>query len=572
MTDIISGDPERMKWDNIKITAKNGEEKFIKAINIPLFEQDMMISTAQDNTEHYVTMKELEQSEKKFRQSIIEAPNPTMIHTDDGEIILVNKVWTEITGYSHEEIPTLFKWALKAYKVNSQTALLDMAALARIDSRINVGEYELTTKSGEKRWWDFSAVPIGALPDGRRAIMDMAVDVTDRKNAEEQRRQLEAQLHQSQKMESIGTLASGIAHDFNNILFPITGYTEMVLEDLPADSPFCHNLNQILKSAKRARDLVKQILAFSRQSEKEAKPVDVRGIIQEVIRLTRSSIPSTIEVNHHLSNERCMVMADPTQIHQIAMNLITNAYHAMETAGGQLDIHLKRQELKTQDITGKDMSPGTYVTLSISDTGIGMEKAVMDKIFDPYFTTKEKGKGTGLGLAVVHGIVKGYKGDITVKSEPGKGTTVSVSFPMLEPITDQQGPGDKFVIKKGTERILLVDDEDAVLQIEKKILESLGYRVTEKTTGMEALTVFEESPFDFDLVITDMTMPKMTGIQLSMKLKEVRKDIPVIICTGFSEQIDRGKAAALGLQGFIAKPVLINEISETVRKVLDDNE
>ena len=568
MADIATGNPAGMKWDDIKITTNAGKEKFIRAFNIPLFEQDMMISTAQDNTERYKVMKELEHSEQRFRQSITEAPNPIMIHSEDGNIILINKIWTELSGYSHEEIPTLSEWAQKAYKESSGVVIDEMKNLRIIDSRVNMGEYEIITKSGQKRSWDFSSVPIGLLPDGNRAIMSMAVDVTERKIAENQRIRLETQLRQSQKMESIGTLAGGIAHDFNNILFPITGYTEMILQDLPPDSPLQHNLNQILKSAKRARDLVKQILAFSRQSEQEVKPVDVRHIIKEVLKLIRSSIPSTIEVAHHISVEPCIVNADPTQIHQIVMNLITNAYHAMEN-GGILNIRLSKKTLDIHHPSNKTMDPGPFVCLTVSDTGIGMEKSIIEKIFDPYFTTKETGKGTGLGLSVVHGIVNSYNGNILVESDPGKGTTISVFLPMLEPILENNTNEAALSLKRGNERILLVDDEDAVLQIVKRILELLGYSVITQNSGVEALALFKKKSNKFDLVITDMTMPKMTGVHLARELKAIRKEIPIIICTGFSEQLDKKKADALGLEGFISKPILINEISETIRNVLD---
>ena len=570
LDDIASGDPSRMKWDDIKITTRTGEEKFITAINIPLLEQNMMISTAQDNTERYKAIKKLENSEQRFRLSITEAPNPIMIHAEDGEVILINNTWSELSGYSPDEIPTLAEWVKKAYAGLGKTMIANIETLRGIDSRVNMGEYEITTKNGQKRFWDFSAVPIGYLSDGRKATMDMAVDVTDRKQAEEQRIRLESQLRQSQKMESLGTLAGGIAHDFNNILFPITGYTEMILQDLSSNSPLRHNLNQILKSAKRARDLVKQILAFSRQTEQEVKPIDLKVITKEVLKLIRSTIPSTIEVSHSLSEAPCVVMADPTQIHQIAMNLITNAFHAMEN-GGKLEIKLSRQQLD-RNFTKDKIKFGPYACLSVSDTGNGMEKSIIEKIFEPYFTTKETGKGTGLGLSVVHGIVTSYNGNIVVDSEPGRGTTISVFLPLIENISEDRTHVDGLSLKRGEERILLVDDEDAVLQIVKRILELLGYSVTTTNSGLKAAALFKQKPLEFDLVITDMTMPKMTGVQLARELKDIRKEIPIIICTGFSEQLDKKKADALGFEGFISKPVLINKISETIRNVLDGND
>ncbi|NQT68582.1 MAG: response regulator [Desulfobacteraceae bacterium] len=387
----------------------------------------------------------------------------------------------------------------------------------------------------------------------------------------EEKKQLESQLQQSQKMESIGTLAGGIAHDFNNILFPIMGFSELALSDTPEDSPLRNNIKEILQGAKRARDLVKQILAFSRQSDQQPKPLKVQLIIKEVLKLIRSSLPSTIEIKQHISNQCGLVMADATQIHQVAMNLMTNAFQAMEDDGGKLEVTLKEVELGLDDLTDQSMSSGAYVCLTVANTGPGMDQSVISRVFEPYFTTKEDGKGTGLGLAVVYGIVKSYKGDIRVYSEPGEGTAFHVYLPVLKSKIETEEIDAITPVQKGTERILLVDDEEPIIRMEKQMLERLGYQVTACTSSPDALMAFRASPGKFDLVITDMTMPNMTGVQLSQKLLEIRPDIPIIICTGFSTKVDGEKAKAAGIRGYVMKPVVTSEIAKKIREVLDQD-
>jgi PAS domain S-box-containing protein len=426
---------------------------------------------------------------------------------------------------------------------------------------------QIITGTGKQKTITVNAIPIY----DQNMMIIVSQDNTDRKEYEAERLKLEAQLRQSQKMESIGTLAGGIAHDFNNILFPITGYSEMLLQDLPPDSPLRGNLEKILMSAKRARDIVRQILSFSYQTEKEVKNVEVGLIINEILTLIRSSLPSTIEVGCHIPCRENTVIADPTHIHQIAMNLITNAYHAMEEKGGRLDVSLSQKYLTGGDLTHPSMTPGLYVCLTVSDTGTGIESEILEKIFDPYFTTKGQGKGTGLGLSVVHGIVRSYKGDILVDSRPGNGTTVNVYLPLVNPTGEVRESSSHFELKKGKGRVLLVDDEEDVLCVEHKMLELLGYEVTGQKASQEALTLFRKSPQAFDLIITDMTMPKMTGIQLAREIKKVREDIPIIICSGFSEHIDMKKAGDPELQGFVSKPVLINEIAQVVGDILGKN-
>ncbi|MCD4677969.1 MAG: response regulator, partial [Desulfobacula sp.] len=374
---------------------------------------------------------------------------------------------------------------------------------------------------------------------------------------------------QSQKMESVGTLAGGIAHDFNNILFPIVGHTEMLIDDVPEDSPFQESLNEIYSSALRARDLVKQILTFSRQENRDLKLMKMQPIIKEALKLIRSTIPTTIEIKQNISSDCGAIKADPTQIHQIIMNLATNAYHAMEETGGVLKLSLKQIELKEPDLINFEMTPGVYACLTVADSGKGMDKDLTQIIFEPFFTTKEKGKGTGMGLSVVHGIVNSLGGAVKVYSEPEKGTEFYVYLPIAKTIHEQLLPKMKESITGGTERILLVDDEEGIISMEKQVLERLGYQVTSHTSSINALEAFLTNPDKFDLVITDMAMPNMAGDKLSAELVRIRPDIPVLLCTGFSETMSEEKAALLGIKGFLLKPIVMRDLSQNIRDVLD---
>jgi PAS domain S-box-containing protein len=396
-------------------------------------------------------------------------------------------------------------------------------------------------------------------------------DVTERNRAVEEKEKLESRLRQAQKMESIGTLAGGIAHDFNNILYPLIGYTEMLQEDLPKNSPEQESIAEILHAALRAKDLVKQILAVSRQNDQELKPVKLQSILKEAMKLLKSSIPSTIDIHTDIDSDCGMVVADATQIHQIIMNLATNAYHAMQESGGLLKLTLNQTQIESSPLGFSEFLPGEYAVLKITDTGTGIKKDVMDKIFDPYFTTKETGKGTGLGLSVVQGIVKSCHGDIHVYSEPGKGTEVHVYLPIIKKLSKKDLPDPSEPIQGGAERILLVDDEEIIIKMEKRMLERLGYHVTSRAGSLEAFEVFKANPDTFDLIVSDMTMPNMTGVQLANKIKAVRTDIPIIICTGFSDQINEKTSKKLGIQGYIMKPVIIREIAKTIREVLKES-
>jgi PAS domain S-box-containing protein len=420
-------------------------------------------------------------------------------------------------------------------------------------------------RDGQPRELDTSVSPI------RDASGDVIHYVVVQRD-ETQERSMERQLRQAQKMEAIGTLAGGIAHDFNNILAAIIGYTEMVLFKSTKDSPIRRNLEQVLKAGNRAKELVKQILAFSRQSEQELKPIQISIIIKEALKLLRASLPTTVEIRQHISGKTGLVLADPTQIQQVVMNLCANAAHAMRASGGVLEVTVEEVELDGKALARHaELSPGHYLRLTVRDSGHGMNPEIMARIFDPFFSTKIPGEGTGMGLAVVHGIVKSHGGAIDVSSKVGEGTTFHIFFPRLESgamaKTKPAAP-----IPRGTERILLVDDEEAMVDMGRQMLTHLGYQVVAQNNSREALRLFSRDPHQFNLVITDQTMPHMTGTELSRAILAVRPDMPIILCTGFSEVIAAEEAKAQGIREFVLKPILTLELATTIRRILDDSE
>ena len=381
----------------------------------------------------------------------------------------------------------------------------------------------------------------------------------------------EKQLQQVMKLQAIGTLAGGIAHDFNNILFPIVGYTELTMDDIPEDSQARKNLEEVLKATNRAKGLVQQILTFSRQNGQELKPLKVQILIKEALKLLRATIPSSIEINSSIDEQCGLVKGDPTQIHQVIMNLCTNAYHALQDNSGKIEVCLKEANLSYEQSSERmGMQVGRHLELIVKDNGHGMTHQVMERIFDPYYTTKELGKGTGLGLSVIHGIIKNHGGDISVSSQPNAGSMFSVYLPIIDDIDVQIEPVQTVGVTKGNERILLIDDEEQIIDLERRILERLGYKVTSKTDSVEALEEFSARPEGFDLVITDMTMPKINGDRLARKLMDINPQIPVILCTGFNEAITEEKALSMGIGKFVMKPIVKDELAYSVRSVLDN--
>jgi nitrogen-specific signal transduction histidine kinase/ActR/RegA family two-component response regulator len=394
-------------------------------------------------------------------------------------------------------------------------------------------------------------------------------DITDYIKAVEDKKMVQKQLMQAQKMESIGNLAGGIAHDFNNILSSIIGFAELALDDAPEGTPLEESLQEVFWAGKRARDLVKQILAFARQSDEKRSPLQPSIIIKEALKFIRSTIPATIEIRQRLDSNS-LIMANATQLHQVLMNLFTNAAHAMEDAGGELEVSLKDVVMdKVEALNDLGLRQGGYVEIKVSDTGTGIGPEAMGRIFDPYFTTKGPGEGSGMGLAIAHGIVESYGGRITVQSRLGKGTTFTLYLPVTGKRTALRSHAPE-ALPSGTERILLVDDEDYIVKLGSKILQRLGYSVTTRTSSLEALELFRAKPDAFDLLITDMSMPNMTGDRLSIEVLNIRPHLPIILCTGYSQKMSEEAASEIGIKAFAYKPMVKAELAKTVRRVLDE--
>ena len=405
-----------------------------------------------------------------------------------------------------------------------------------------------------------------------KAELTIQVDMVLRINAlEKEKAELKKQLRQAQKMESIGTLAGGIAHEFNNILFPIIGYTEMCMYDVPENSKTRKNLESVLKSADRAKDLIQQIQNFSTKGEQKRKPLKIQYIIKETLKLLRASLPATIAVRYEIDDTCGPIAADPSEIQQVLMNLCTNAYQVMEEKGGELQVTLQEVDLAPSDLSFEiDLNPGRYLKLTVKDTGPGFKQAEVKHIFDPQYRTSDWNEGANMGLNIVHEIIRSYKGMICISSDPDHGTTIDVYLPLMGTPSDNISEISIDIhMPQGSETILLVDDEEDVLEMMHSMLQRLGYRVISTLNGVKALEIFQKASKMFDLVITDQTMPKMTGMELIRELRLIQSDIPIILCTGFNEKITENNTKYLGIGALIGKPVRIARVAEIIRKVLD---
>ncbi len=557
---LVSGLKEYGVVENLEAVfqGKGGQIKtgLMSARILKIGNEDVILSITRDITER----KQMEADRERLLIAIEQAAEGIVITDGNGIIEYVSPSFEKISGYSSQELIGQNPRILKSGKQED-------AFYRQLWETITSGMIWNNRMINKKKDGSFYAVQATISPvldKSGKIINFVAVkrDVTDEIKMEEK-------LQQAQKMEAIGTLAGGIAHDFNNILFPIVGYTEMLMEDISEDSPFRNSLNEIYTSALRAKDLVHQILSFARQEKNELKLIKMQPIIKEALKLIRSTVPTTISIHQSLSSDCGTIKADPTQIHQIIMNLCTNAYHAMEENGGELKVSLKEIELERPDLINPEMNPGLYSCLTVSDTGKGMDKEVMKRIFDPYFTTKENGKGTGMGLSVVHGIVKRLNGAVQVYSEPGQGTEFHVYIPVAGFAFEKKEIPTQDLIPGGCERILLVDDETAIITMEKQVLERLGYQVVSRTSSIEAYEAFKAHPEQFDLVVTDMAMPNMPGDKLARELIRIRPDIPVLLCTGFSETMTEEKIKFLGISGLVFKPLIIRDLAKKIREVLD---
>ncbi len=469
--------------------------------------------------------------------------------------------WKKQIGYEDDEIASRYEeWKTRLHPKDYDRVISELQDYMDGRKPNYATEFRLRHKNGSYRWIFVRGEILQDTDGNPSRMLGCHIDVTSRRN-------LENQLMQAQKMEAIGTLAGGIAHDFNNILTSILGFTYLAKNKLPEGSKGVTDLEYVLKGGDRAVELVKQILAFSRIGKEELQPIIIEPIIKEALKMLRASIPSTIEIRQSIAST-ALILADHTQIHQVLMNLCTNAYHAMKEERGVIGVDLSEVNIESGALAhSHNLNHGMHVKLSVSDTGIGIDPLNIDKIFDPYFTTKEKGKGTGLGLSVVHGIIKKFGGTITVESELSKGTTFHVYLPIIQ-LKQREEEEPKVTISKGTGNILLVDDETSIVIMGKEMLSDLGYNVEGKTDSVEALELFREDPDKFDVVITDMTMPGMTGIELAREITNIRPDLPILLSTGYGIGLNEDMVKQLGIREVLMKPVSPVKFATAIHKVL----
>ncbi len=545
-------------WEFRKIR-KNGSVMWVKE-NVRVVEEKngekVVLVVCDDITERKETALALSKSEKKYRTLFQKTSDAIfIIDRKTGKFLDANEAALKLTGRNWPELSKL-----TTLEISPQGAANRLKKIEGIKTTQKLGQAVYIRSNGEKRTAMLIAIPLS-----NDTIIGIARDITEELILNER-------LRQSQKMEAIGTLAGGIAHDFNNILSGIFGYSQLVKMNIDDPEKTNKNIDQVIKGAQKATDLVKQILTFSRKSEHKMLPLKIFTEVKEAIKLLRSSIPTTIEIKENIAS-RATILADLTQIHQVVMNLCTNAYHAMREKGGVLSISLENTQISnTNSISDFDILPGTYLKLEVSDTGPGISPEALEKIYEPYFTTKQHGQGTGLGLAVVLGIVEEHNGYIKVHSEIGKGSTFHVYFPVLEDNIDSNLMGkEKNTKQGGTEKIMVVDDEIDILSSTKELLENHGYTIMVFSDGEQAFKEFKKNPQQIDLIITDMSMPKMTGEELSCKILKIRNDLPILLCTGYSENLTEEKALEIGIKKFIQKPVESDSLLALIREVLDKN-
>ena len=506
--------------------------------------------------------EQLRKSEERLNAIFKTSPDPVVVYNASGYPLYLNLAFTKVFGWHLNELQ-----GKRIPFVPKDQVKITSAKIKEIYKLGDTVQFETKRLSKHGKTIDIhlSAAIIRDIQGINNGLVVNLKDITEQKN-------IEIQLRQSQKMEAIGTLAGGIAHDFNNILSGILGYAQLIEMDPDDEGKVRKNIKQVVKAAQRASDLVQQILTFSRRAGQKRQPLKLFLIVKEAIKFLRSSIPVTIEIQEKILS-KATVLADPTQAHQVVMNLCTNAYHAMRDSGGTLSVALEDIEIISQHdhTVTSSYKPGRYVKLEVSDTGHGMDKQTLERIFEPYFTTKQLEKGTGLGLAVVDGIVKKHNGFIKTYSEVGHGSTFQIFWPLIEKDDFSETIKKKKIdLSKGTEQIMFVDDETDILNTSKTILEKQGYKVTTFKNGLSALQAFTEKPDFFDLVVTDMAMPQMAGDELAGKILKLSKDMPIIICTGFSETLSEEKAASMGIKGFLLKPVAMRDLGRKIREIMDD--
>ncbi len=544
------------------------------AVFIELFQHKLVLQKKANQLENanqrISEQKEaLRQSEVRFRTAFEQSFQFMTILDGQGKVLELNHLAQQLCGDYSGEIIGQYLWDVCWVGQEEESSRLrEVIEKASAGEQIS-DEAKFTDIDGKVRHLFRTISPVRNSDGEIVYITVQGHDITQRVKTEEEKRNLEQLLQQAQKMEALGALAGGIAHDFNNVLSVILGNAELAQINGKNSSEQHHSYKRIHTAALKAKDLVNQILSFSRQAEIEKIVLHPTEIVKESIKLLRSSIPATIEIESSLDPSCGAIFADPTQYHQIIMNLCTNAYHAMEENGGKLTVKLHQVKISNgTPLAELDLQPGEYAHLMIGDSGNGIHRSYLDRIFEPYFTTKEEGKGTGMGLSIVHGIVKGHGGDVDVETEPGVGTTFHVYIPLAGKKRKTKKKNFQGLIH-GYEHVLLVDDEEPLLEMVKSMLEMIGYTVTTKNSSREAFAAFSNNPENYDLVITDQTMPDMVGTELARKMLKLRPDIPIVLCTGYSPNITKESVIALGIKELALKPLALDEMSAVVRRAID---
>jgi len=569
-------------WIDILSRAKaifneNNEAIRIVGTHIDISARKEAEKTLRDSEERLKELKTITDLERQRLQTLLDSMvESTLLINTSGEILWLNNAAMQLYEFSTpEESFISLEQFQKRFKVRSpdgqESSVDDKPAFRALRGERVIGHQLWVTNTVTGKEWlgSFNAMPIVDKRGKVTQAVITVVDITDRIRAEENRKRLELALQQTQKMESIGTLAGGIAHEFNNILGIIIGNNELVMDDLPEWSSARKSAEEIRIASFRARDVVQQLLLFSRKDESKSVPMDIKQVVTESMKLIRSSIPANIEIKQNIADDIAPVFGNATQINQILINLCSNATDAMIHRGGSIEINLSSELLEEMSqFRHPNLASGHYIKLIVRDTGCGMDNETLERIFEPYFTTKKIGKGTGIGLAVVHGIVESHNGVIWADSFPGQGTVFTILLPAYQGEMEQ-ALEDHSSLPTGNEQILVVDDEPILLNLGKRRLEQLGYSVKGSTDPLEALAMFKADPDSFDLVITDMAMPHITGDQLVSEMFKIRPKTPTILCTGYSEKISAEKAYEIGFSAFVMKPIDKSEFAVIVRKVLN---